>query len=171
MVTKHGRAASDEENRDGDWPHLVSFGTLLAAVVGVLLLGAVLRTEVPETGAGASTTNPPAQDRPPVLDEDLDGLAQRLRDDVDRLGRVSDEWTAQLGLFCDPLRVRELFDRFGDLAGFHILPSPHGDEVCFRICWGQYRTAAEAKAARDLPESVRKILPAPFPKPVDEVLE
>lgn len=171
MVTKDGRAASDKENRGDDWPHLISFGTLLAAVVGVLLLGAVLRTDLPETDAGAATTDPPLQHRPQLHDEELDGLAQRLQDDVARLRRVSDEWTTQLGLFCDPLRARELFDRFGDLAAFHILPSLHGDRACYRICWGQYGTAAEAKAARDLPQSVREILPAPLPKLVAEILE
>ena len=44
MVTQRSRAESDGDH----WPHLVSLGTLLAAVVGVLLLGAVLRTAVPE---------------------------------------------------------------------------------------------------------------------------
>jgi len=53
----------------------------------------------------------------------------------------------------------------------HILPSIHRDEACFRICWGQYGTAAAAKAARDLPESLRRIAPSPLPKPVVEVVE
>ena len=100
-----------------------------------------------------------------------DRLAQRAAADLHRLGHASGEWTAQLGLFCDPARVRELFDQFGGQAPFHILPSDHRGQACFRICWGQYGTAAEAKAARDLPQPLREIVPTPLPKPVDEVLE
>ncbi len=176
MVTQQSRAASDGDRPGEDWPHLVSLGTLLAAVVGVLLLGAVLHTEVPQAntgGSGAPTTSSgvlvagPREARHATLDR----LAQRAQADAGRLGRASDEWTAQLGLFCDPARVRELFEQFGDLPAFHILPSVHRDQACFRICWGQYGTAAEAKAAGDLPESLREIMPSPLPKPVNEVLE
>ena len=176
MVKQQRRAVSDSNRRGEDWPHLVSFGMLLAAVVGVLLLGAVLRGEVPEAdfgGSSAPTTSSGLHLAAPgeVRQRSLDGLAQRTRADVRRLGRASGEWTAQLGLFCDPARVRELFEQFGDLASFHILPSRHMDQACFRICWGQYGTAAEAKAAGDLPESLREIMPSPLPKPVVEVLE
>ncbi len=176
MVTQQSRAASDGDRHGEDWPHLVSFGTLLAAVVGVLLLGAVLRTEVSEAdtgGSGAPTPSSgvllagPREARHATPDR----LTRRAQADAGRLSRASDEWTAQLGLFCDPARVRELFEQFGDLASFHILPSVHRDQACFRICWGQYGTAAEAKAAGDLPESLREIMPSPLPKPVVEVLE
>ena len=183
MVTRERRAASDEDRHAEDWPHLVSFGTLLVAVVGVLLLGALLRTEVPgvatgerkapRTSSGVLVAGPleTPQHRPAADGATLDRLARRAEADAGRLGRASAEWTAQLGLFCDPARVRELFEQFGDQVSFHILPSLYRDEACFRICWGQYGTAAEAKAARDLPEPLRQIVPVPLPKPIDEVLE
>ncbi len=176
MPTQPRSAKSDGAGRSEDWPHLFSFGTLLAAVIGVLLLGAMLRTEAPEAQIGRSevpTTSSGVLVAGPseAPHAALDRLAQRARADAGRLGSASDEWTAQLGLFCDPARVWELFEQFGDLASLHILPSLHRDQACFRICWGQYRTAAEAKAARDLPESLRRIVPSPLPKPVDELLE
>lgn len=183
MAPQQSRTASEADRHGEDWPQLVSFGTLLAAVLGVLLLGAVLRTAVPEAdsgGGGAPTTSsgvrvagPRAapRQRPTVADAMLDRLARRAQADAGRLGRASDEWTAQLGLFCDPARVQELFEEFGGLTSFHILPSLHRGAACFRICWGHYRTATEARAARDLPQSLRDIVPSPLPKPVDEVLE
>ena len=81
MVANRNREASDGD-RGQDWPHLVSFGTLLASVVGVLVLGAVLRTETPGAVEAGLTTlassGPVASDppRPPAAAASLDRLAR-----------------------------------------------------------------------------------------------
>ena len=44
-IVQPSRASSGKERYGEDWPRLLSFGTLVAAAFGVILLGAVLRTE------------------------------------------------------------------------------------------------------------------------------
>ena len=176
MVANRNREASDGD-RGQDWPHLVSFGTLLASVVGVLVLGAVLRTETPGAVEAGLTTlassGPVASDppRPPAAPASLDRLAQRALADAARMGNAGGAWTAQLGLFCDAGRVQEMLAQFGDREAFHILPSLYRDEACFRVCWGRYASADKARAARDLPAQLRGVAPTPLPKSVAEVLE
>ncbi len=80
-------------------------------------------------------------------------------------------WTAQLAVLCEPARVEQMIERFGDLGGFHVLPSYLREKPCFRVCWSRYSTREDARAASDLPAVLRRITPQPVPKPVSEVVE
>ncbi len=116
MVKQQSRSASDADRHGEDWPQLISFSMLLAAVIGVLLLGAVLRTEVPDADAGGGEAPGPssavlAAGAGELRHRGPDRLAQRAAADLHRLGRASGEWTAQLGLF---VRIEAVGPRKGE---------------------------------------------------------
>lgn len=105
--------------------------------------------EVESGGAAVETSaTVPSTDR-------LSDLARRVMEDVDRLESTGDDWTSQIGVFCDDERVSELVGRHGDRAELFVLPVLLDDRPCFRICWGHYTTHDQAAQARDLPAALR----------------
>jgi hypothetical protein len=185
MAKQSNRTSNKKNHLPEDWPRLLTFAVLAVLVLGVLLLGAFLRVDSTATDAGApAPAGPPepagaASRRPsPVLPasastpaRDVDGLTTRATADLARLAAAGDGWTAQLAVLCDPARVQQLVDRFGDRTAFHVLPSMHGDDACFRVCWNRYATRDEARGAADLPRELREVEPRPLPKSIAEVVE
>ena len=188
------REARESEDPRGDWPQLVLFALLVGAILTVLLMGAVLRTDAPRDdflvlGTGPARPSAPLPDETgpplprqsdpggtpvdlPLLETELDRMARRSSHDVARLASMADGWTAQIGVFCDPSRVARLVEGFGDQPALFVLPSYHADQPCFRICWNRYSARADALRARDLPAPLRGLLSGdPLPRPVTEVLE
>lgn len=164
--------------------HLFWAGAQVLAVVGVLILGAIL-----------SSDSPPDPVRPPVgpdeapvalsaapqpefgasaaaLQEDAAArLAPRVQRDVERLDAAGHDWTAQLAVLCDIGQTERMVRLYGADPAFYVLPKDHADQPCFRICWSHYRTRQQAKDARDLPAALRSFEPNPVPKSVEQVLQ
>jgi len=195
---------SREEDADSPvgWGEIIAFGTLFVGVVGVLALGAILKTDSPHArpatlspgnvesfAAGSDRQprmDPPAvtrrEEREPARQESHGDtssvgtpeisrdLVRRAEADLQRLMADGQPWTLQLALLCDPGGVSEAVDRFGSHGAFHLLPNLHDDRACFVLSWNRYGTSEAAKAARDLPESIRSSYPGAFPKAVAEVL-
>jgi septal ring-binding cell division protein DamX len=190
MVAQRKRTTSDEDRVRDDWPRLLSFAALFAAVLGVLLLGALLRTDRPREAAidHDRTTAPERKDAvrstaaptaaPPAFADDefppsatAYPLAARAATDLERLAAVGDGWTAQLAVLCDRTRVTQLLERFGEHAPFYVLPSLQGDSACFRICWNRYAEREAAQRAADLLPALRAIEARPLPKAISEVVQ
>jgi len=149
-------------------------------VLGVLLVAAVLRTEVPLNAAEPRLPAPaiPSEIRPlePVTASESPGaivgdpLEQRAVADLEKLAGDPTGWTAQLAVLCDTERVATLVARFGEHESFHVLPSYHREQACYRICWSRYDTLEAARRASDLPAGLRALEARPLPKPITEVL-
>jgi len=190
MVAQRKRTSKDEDRARDDWPRLLAFAALVAAVVAVLLLGVALRTErpretaieravptAPEWRADVRAAAPPTaasselarEEHPPSAP--ANGLATRAATDLERLAASADGWTAQLAVLCDRKRVTQLIERFGEHAPFHVLPSLQGNDACFRICWNRYADREAARRAADLPPALRAIEARPLPKAISEVVE
>jgi septal ring-binding cell division protein DamX len=190
MVAQRKRTTSDEDRARDDWPRLLSFAALFAAVLGVLLLGAVLRTDRPREAAverdlatapvredSVRVTAAPTAAPRELADEGLPPsatvnlLAARAATDLERLAAMGSGWTAQLAVLCDRTRVTQLLERFGEHAPFYVLPSLQGDSACFRICWNRYTEREAAQRAADLPPALREIESRPLPKAISEVVQ
>jgi septal ring-binding cell division protein DamX len=103
------------------------------------------------TIAKPKDTAPP----PPVIDAALSRLAVRAESDAERLAKASGRWTAQLLVACKPETVDRLLGRGGGSTKVFVLPARVHDDPCFRVCYGEYKTAADAAAAADLPKALR----------------
>lgn len=190
MVVQRKRTSKDEDRARDDWPRLLAFAALVAAVVAVLLLGVALRTDrprqtandqalpaAPERRADVRATAPPdaasselaVEAHPPSVPANR--LATRAATDLERLAASADGWTAQLAVLCDRTRVSQLIERFGEHGPFHVLPALQGDSACFRICWNRYADRDAARRAADLPPALRAIEARPLPKAISEVVE
>jgi septal ring-binding cell division protein DamX len=169
---------------------------LVGSVVGVLVLGALLRSDPTAVVAGAAPVGPPqpAARVATPLDPDpaaavpggdgvpvrtrpspaglppLHALAQRAAGDAERLASSGDGWTAQLALLCDPERASRLVEEFGALEPFHLLPTLHDGRACFLVCWGAYASRDRARQAADLPAALRSLGADPLPKSIAQVL-
>ncbi len=110
----------------------------------------------------------PAPDETP-RDETLETLAQRARTDTGRLRATADPWILQIAAVCDPANAEKALVAAGADHRLHLLPALIGDDPCFRICWGPYRTAEDAARADDLSPSVR-VLGQPQARRVTELL-
>ena len=164
-------------------PHLLPVGTLVGAVLGVLILGAVLRSGEAPNGADprpaavseGRSAEPTPQDRTLQAaagrPADKRALAGRVEADLERMAAAGGGFTAQLALLCDAARVQQILDRFGDHRPLHVLPTFHEDRACFLVCWNRYSTPKLAKQARDLPAPLRSIQPEPLPKEISKILQ
>jgi len=186
MVAPRKSRPSEDPSRE-DWSRILAFAGLAASVLGVLLVGAILRTEVPLNAAEPIPAAPGlfSERRPiePVTAERSaptepepsgsilgDPLERRAVADLERLAGDPSGWTAQLAVLCDSERAAALVAGFGEYESFHVLPSYHREQDCYRICWNRYDTIEDARRAGDLPAGLRALEPRPLPKPITEVL-
>jgi septal ring-binding cell division protein DamX len=88
-------------------------------------------------------------------------LARRVMEDVDRLESSDDDWTAQIGVYCEDQRVTDLVQAHGKNPKLYVLPVLLDERACFRICWGHYGTHDGAAGSRDLPAEFRGEKPLP----------
>ncbi len=175
------RGADEAAERSGEkrsLRQLITQGILLGSVAFVLLLGAVLHV-----GPGEADTGEPAEPavlplRPSIpLERErpaprgTDALARRVAQDLERLAAASGTWTAQLALLCDAARARELVADFAGEHQLYLLPFEHDAQACFRICFGDFTSTEQAKAAPGLPAALRELQPHPLPKRIADVLE
>jgi len=186
---RSGRVTGD---RTEDWRHLLRVGGLVTAVVGTLILGALLevgtgeaeRAELPTTARPDLTPMDPAV--PEVVDfpaseeiahpplaapTPLDRLTDRAAADYERLAGTSG-WTLQFMVACDPDNIAPLHDRLAGNEAFFLLPKLHDDRACFRVLWGRFpdREAAVAASA-EVPAVLARVTDRPQPLPVNRVLE
>ena len=92
-------------------------------------------------------------------------LVERADDDIRRFEGSPDDWTLQVGAFCNADSVQSLLDRHGASNEFHLIPFASGERACFRVCWGRYADRASGGQAelpvglsrRDDPPRVRRI--------------
>jgi hypothetical protein len=186
MMAPRKNTPSEDPSRE-DWSRILAFAGLAASVLGILLVGAVLRTEVPLNAAEPRLPAPgiPSESRPiepatadraaatpseppgSIVD---DPLEQRAVADLEKLAGDPSGWTAQLAVLCDTEHAATLVSRFGEHESFHVLPSYHREQACYRICWSRYDTLEAARRANDLPAGLRALEARPLPKSITEVL-
>ncbi len=173
------------------WRKFVPFVGLVGAVVGVLILGAMLRggirepLPVAETRPAAAevpapdpTPNRTAQERiPPTLPASttpdpprLQDLARRAQSDLDRLNRSRQAWTLKLATVCDPANAQRWLDQVGGEGKLFFVPVLINDRACFRLSWGQFNSRERAAASR-LPSALSSFAATePSPTPVEQIL-
>ncbi len=173
------------------WRKFVPFVGLVGAVVGVLILGAMLRSGVrdplpvperrpPSDEAKSLTPGPSgrAQDHvPPTLPASttpdppqLNELARRAQSDLDRLSSSRQAWTLKLATVCDPANAQRWLDQVGDESKLFFVPILIDDRACFRLSWGRFDSRDRAAAAR-LPAALRSFAAVePSPSSVEQIL-
>lgn len=194
MTERRDETSAATTSSPGDGASLLASGGLVFAILGIVVLTALLRTEPrrPEappaveaepapTEAMAATATPeetappelpPARPVPPPEpppDPRLAALAARAERDLSRLAGIPDRWTAQLIVAKDPASVERLVRASKGDQRLYVLPAEEGGEPRFRVCWGVYRNSKEASAAADLPATLRS-REKPIAKPVAKVL-
>ena len=131
------------------------------------------RSTVPsaaETPAPEATVRRP-EPAPATLDGSgaISRLGRRAMADLGRLESSGDEWTSQVGVYCDPQRVSRLVALLEDASDLYVLPVLLEDRPCFRVCWGHYADHGRAKQARDLPAALREN--GTFPQRISSVVQ
>jgi septal ring-binding cell division protein DamX len=164
------RGAAEERRR------LIAAGSLSAAALGVLVLGAVLRADAPfdeSTVPAVARTLPPADTAaapvevaspsverpsprresppPPRPDPEAGSLEQRAASDPGRLLDGRGSYTLQLIVSCDPDNARRHLDLLEASARLFVLPVELDGKDCYRLCWGRYDTRNAAATAADVP--------------------
>lgn len=175
----------------GDWKHFVRFGSLVAAVAGTLVVGALLESDdaardaaprrdfVEFESAAADVEDPPLdvyadeglplEPAGPEQADVLDRLAMRADVDRERLAGAGG-WTLQFMMACDPANVAPVAEAVGDDELLFLLPTLYDDRACFRVCWGSYRSREAALADRGLPAALVEVTDSPQPLPVEQAL-
>ena len=171
---------SRELNLREDWKHLLAAAGMVGAVMGTLILGAVLRNPNqgrPEQGRIVTEAGPlsvrggtipvPATG---TADPDGDDIEDRAREDARRLAASGDEWTLQVMVTCVPETPERLLRKLRGDPRLYLLPVLYNDEACLRICWGSFSTREAAAARRGLPAALEAINHEPIPRPVRDVI-
>ena len=192
MARNRNHEADDERPERGvldERRRFLAAAFLFVAVIGVVLLGAWLRTELTfdeSTGSlsfehrpggsgdrsattesrapAASVRKEPVQRRvaapvPEKREATGKGLAARADADRGRLVRSGGSHTVQLMVACDPGNALRVIESAGDSVGLYVLPVSHQGKACYRLCWGSYASQTAAEAARDLPSRLRSEFP------------
>jgi hypothetical protein len=128
-----------------------------------VLLGTTITPETAPIDAAPPLTPPPPSSLSPAVpsaasmttDPIVERLATRAASDIARLEAISEPWTAQLLVACRAETVDRVLAASKGAAKLYILPAEVRGDACFRICWGAYKTAKDAAAARDLPKGLR----------------
>jgi hypothetical protein len=182
-----------------DWREMTPALALLGAVVGVIVLTALLRApaddvaqrasnrvvppaevdlgasggldEEPSSSSEPSIPDPPAAGTtaPPTEAEPTDDLEARALVDHGRLRAHGEGHTLQLLVACDPANVRKLIDRLGTTESLYVLPFDLDGRRCYRACWGTFPDREQAVADRTLPADLVEDLGRPTPKEISLV--
>jgi septal ring-binding cell division protein DamX len=159
-------------------------GVLGLAVVGVLVLGAILARDaaIQPAPASAQLAPPSGAARP----AELGGLelidrpsgtptypaahaasapahqlpqepAERATYDLRRLASAGSGFTLQLAAICDEQNVRRQLTAHGEDPRLHLLPTTIGGSACYRLCWGHYLSRDGAASAGTLPPTLRAL--------------
>jgi len=174
----------------GDWKQIVSGGALIVAVLGTLILAAILRAgpeSTPPTAGPARTVEPeapapvaveqpsvpapevdssPAGEGPRLTMPAADPLTLRASRDRDRLSSRAADWTLQFARFCEKEHVERLLAGLASRNELYVIESGG----CYSVCWGVYASADLARAAGNIPPALAEIPGTPFPKSVEEAL-
>jgi len=123
-----------------------------------------------ETPSPEATVRRPAPaPAPPDAGDAISRLGHRAMADVGRLESSGDEWTSQVGVYCDPQRVSRLVAQLEVPSDLYVLPVFLDDRPCFRVCWGHYADRGLAKQARGLPAALRGN--GTFPQRISSVVQ
>lgn len=132
-------------------------------VIGMLLLGAVLRS--PVTGGGQPIDSSADGQHAPI------DLAARATADAQRLEQHRGAWTLQFLMACDRRNLEPIVSALDDQPAFFLLRYPATGKECFRVCWGHYESKAEAEHPRAYPDALSEGVKAiPWATPVANVL-
>ncbi len=82
-------------------------------------------------------------------------LKARASADASRLARDGKKYTVQLLVACRPETARRALKKAGQGNRLYLLSFPERGESCYRVCWGVYATAKDARSASDLPAGLR----------------
>ncbi len=173
------------------WRKFVPFVGLVGAVIGVLILGALLRGGIraplpvaePRTPPVEAASPTPVPSRttqehvPPTLPASttpdpprLKELARRAQSDLDRLSRARQSWTLKLATVCDPANAQRWLDQVGEESKLFFVPVLIDERACFRLSWGEFDSRDRAASAR-LPAALRTFAAVePSPAPVEQIL-
>ncbi len=167
-----------------EWRQIVSGGGLLAAVLAIVVLGAVRETpEAPARPASpvvrAELLNAPPSPAParapaPASEassdlRSLDPLALRTLKDPTRLARSSGSFTLQLAVACRTETASRVLQRAGGSDRLYVLPATVKDQECYRLCWGSYPSREEALKAADLPAALCASIDRPSARRIEEL--
>ena len=162
-----------------DWRHVTLSVAVLVAIVGTLVLGAVLQgrepaapraaagpSPRPETASRGAEPTPRAPEEPlssgPVLPFSGDAdLVDRAVVDERRLEASGNGYTLQFAVVCEPANVRASLRELAGESSFYLLTMLYRDRACFRMCWGFYDTEGQARAERQIPPALRRITDNP----------
>ena len=173
-----GKAKS--EAAINDWRHLTLSVALILAVVGTLVLGAMLEAgpDRPQSASAPPAAARPVPEEPPEASGSLDApaepapsgalsysggadLVDRAAEDQRRLQASGHGYTLQFAVVCDPGNVRASREALAGHPEFYVLTMLYRDRACFRLCWGFYDSEEQARADRDLPETLLRMTATP----------
>ena len=168
------------EATTGDWRHATLTVAVFVAILGTLILGAMLQAgpdrEVLARVAPAESADPARADTDPPAaaaprDEGPSGPALSFSGDSDlvdravvderRLGASGNGYTLQFAVVCEPDNVRANLKELDDESSFYLLTMLYRDRACFRLCWGFYDTESQARAERHFPAALERVTATP----------
>jgi len=157
-MSRAKRRATPKTEESAAW---WTIGGPCAVVIGMLLLGAVLRS--PADGSQPVDT---------VNDghHDLANLAERSVGDSRRLEGHRDEWTLQFMVACDRRTLEPIVAALDNQPAFFLLRHPGFGGDCYRVCWGTYESKSEAEHPRAYPETLSNVKAIPWALPVANAL-
>lgn len=138
-----------------------AMGGPCAVVIGMLFLGAVLRT--PTDGAQPINAEPDRKRQP------ID-LAATAAEDAERLAEHLGAWTLQFMMACERQNLDPIVEALDDQPNFFLLRYPATGKDCYRVCWGRFSSKAEAESPRAYPDVLRDVKAIPWATPVENVL-
>jgi hypothetical protein len=157
-MSRAKRASAPQTGESAAW---WTVGAPCAVVIGMLLLGAVLRS--PADG-GQSIEALAVGTRTPV------DLAARATEDALRLEEHRQGWTLQFLMACDRRNLEPLVSALDDQPALFLLRYPASERECYRVCWGHYESKAEAEHPRAYPDALSQVKAIPWATPVANVL-
>ncbi len=157
-----------------DLRHLLTAGSLVAAVLGTLILGAILRIDrddedgvaVDAVPLTAGTEAPPRDVGPTAQPVGEGDLRRRAMDDSRRLSTTADEWTLQFMVTCREQTAQRILQQTGGDRRLHLLPVIVEDQDCFRICWGRYDSRDRAVGNTAIPQVLLTLNASPIPREI-----
>lgn len=97
-------------------------------------------------------------------------LVDRAIEDERRLAASGNGYTLQYAVVCDAQNARGRLARLADERQFYLLTMLYEDRACFRLCWGFFDSAEQARASTDAPAALAEISSNPRPLSSAEAL-